>query len=103
MGDLKNCWEIEGCGRECGGKNVEELGECIASIEGFGHSCWALAGTLCEGEVQGTEAQKIGNCMNCEVYKLYHRSTGTKKKEILSKMKEENSKYNKFLMNKLKI
>lgn len=31
--------------------------------------CWALAGTLCYGEVQGSPAQKIYRCRNCIVYK----------------------------------
>ena len=31
--------------------------------------CWAIAGTFCHGEVQGTFAQKIGDCRNCVVYK----------------------------------
>ena len=34
------------CGREAGGAKVAELGECIVSKEGFGHSCWGIAGTL---------------------------------------------------------
>ncbi len=44
--ELLNCWEIMKCGRQKGGKKVNELGECIASKEGMGHSCWAVAGTL---------------------------------------------------------
>jgi hypothetical protein len=28
---LLNCWEIKKCGRQRGGKKVNELGECIAS------------------------------------------------------------------------
>ena len=27
----KNCWEFMNCGRQLGGINVEELGECPAS------------------------------------------------------------------------
>ena len=37
---------------------MDELGECVASREGLGHSCWMIAGTLCDGTVQGTAAQK---------------------------------------------
>jgi hypothetical protein len=64
---LANCWEIKKCGREKGGPNVPDLGECIVSKDAMGHSCWAVAGTLCGGEVQGTAAQKEKNCMLCEV------------------------------------
>jgi two-component system sensor histidine kinase HydH len=31
--------------------------------------CWAIAGTFCHGDVQGTFAQKIGDCRNCVVYR----------------------------------
>ena len=97
---LPNCWEIENCGREKGGHKVEELGECIASKEGLGHSCWAIAGTLCGGEVQGTVAQKIGYCTNCPVHKLYNRSLGKHGQEIASQYPEEEAKYIKMMLKK---
>jgi hypothetical protein len=49
---LLNCWEINKCERQRGGKKVNELGECIASKEKVGHSCWAFAGTMCGDEIQ---------------------------------------------------
>ena len=74
-----NCWEYKGCGRETGGDKVEELGVCIAAVElklngihggvNGGRACWAVAGTLCDGEVQGTFAEKMGNCRSCDFYK----------------------------------
>ena len=73
-----NCWEFESCGRERGGKNVKQKGVCPAAIEkkvdgvnqghNAGRACWAIAGTLCSGEVQGTYAEKLGNCMQCDFY-----------------------------------
>ena len=54
---LLNCWEIKKCGRQRGGKKVNELGECIASKGKVGHSCWAFAGTMCSDEIQGTYAK----------------------------------------------
>ena len=69
---LPRCWEIRDCGREKGGSKVEELGECIASREGLGHFCWAIAGTLCGKEVEGTTARQIEGCLQCEVYILRH-------------------------------
>ena len=75
----KNCWEIMKCGREPGGKNEKELGVCPAAIEvkangihsgkNGGRSCWAIAGTMCEGKVEGSFAQKFDTCMNCKFYK----------------------------------
>ena len=35
----------------------------------FGQVCWAVAGTLCAGKIQGTFAQKINDCRNCIFYK----------------------------------
>ena len=67
MGKI-NCWEYKKCGREHGGAKVAELGICPASPD-HGRECWAVAGTLCGGKVQGTEAEKIGNCRQCEFYK----------------------------------
>jgi len=75
-----NCWEYKKCGREPDGKNVKELGVCPASTtetaddinsgKNGGRCCWAIAGTLCGKEVQGSFAAKISNCMACEFFKL---------------------------------
>lgn len=61
------CWEFKKCGREEGGAKAEELGVCPAWPDG-GEECWSVAGTLCGGKVQGTYAEKLGNCMECEYY-----------------------------------
>ena len=97
---LLNCWEILNCGREKGGDKVEELGECVASKEGLGHSCWAVAGTLCGCEIQGTFAQRFGLCNVCEVFKLYNRPQGTKRKEVVAYCREEESYYLYIMFNK---
>jgi len=71
-----NCWEFKNCGREPGGKKSAELGVCPATtypdLDGAhngrnaGRACWAIAGSLCGGKVQGTYAQKLNNCWRCE-------------------------------------
>jgi hypothetical protein len=73
-----NCWEFKKCGREPGGNNVRSLGVCPATTEerlndvhagrNGGRSCWIMAGTLCNGVVQGTFAQKYKNCEICDFY-----------------------------------
>lgn len=68
MSDNMNCWENKNCGRERGGAKTDQLGECPAWPD-HGRDCWAVAGTLCGGQVQGTEAEKIGNCRKCEFYR----------------------------------
>lgn len=74
-----NCWEVKGCERQPGGMKTAELGICPAAIEkkldglnagkNAGRSCWLVAGTMCGGKVQGTFAQKYGNCEKCEFFK----------------------------------
>ena len=75
---LKNCWEEKNCGRQPGGDHVDTLGECPAvsaftchrvnnGING-GRACWAVAGTLCGGKVQGRFADKVKGCANCDFF-----------------------------------
>lgn len=61
------CWELKNCERWPGGKKEAEFGVCITYPWGGWH-CWALAGTLCGGLVQGSAAQKEGNCQMCQHY-----------------------------------
>lgn len=82
----QNCWEFKKCGRQPGGDRVAELGLCPASTEAKadglnggrngGRICWALTGTLCGGKVQGTFAQKLANCVDCDFYRLVHAEQG---------------------------
>ena len=68
-----------GCGREPGGKNVEILGVCPAATDerlnglhggkNAGRACWVIAGTFCEGKVQGTFAQKYKDCSQCDFFR----------------------------------
>lgn len=74
----KNCWELKSCGREPGGSKAAELGVCTAATDSMydgansgkngGRVCWAVAGTLCGGKVQGSFAEKRFSCMTCEIY-----------------------------------
>jgi hypothetical protein len=82
----QNCWELKKCGRESGGSKSSELGVCAATnntrangIHGGkngGRVCWAIAGTLCGGKIQGTHAAKQGSCMICDFYKQVVREEG---------------------------
>lgn len=56
-----NCWEYKKCGRENGSS-------CPAVTSHAGRACWLVAGTMCGGAVQGTAAQKLGNCRDCDFY-----------------------------------
>jgi hypothetical protein len=75
-----NCWEFKKCGRQPSGEKIAELGVCPAteekSMDGIhrgdngGRACWIIAGTFCGGKVQGTFANKLENCTNCEFFNL---------------------------------
>ena len=102
MEELRNCWEIRDCGREKGGANVEELGECPASKDKLGHSCWLVAGTFCDGIIQGMYAQKERNCMLCKVHEYYHRMTGIYGDEIAKQFPDEDVRHRAMLLDTLK-
>jgi hypothetical protein len=73
-----NCWEFTNCGRELNGAKVEELRVCPAATEtrldgthggkNAGRACWVVAGSMCDGEIQGTFAQKFRDCRKCDFY-----------------------------------
>jgi hypothetical protein len=73
-----NCWEHKKCGRQPGGPKAAELGVCPVATNARAHGlnrgaqagrvCWVVSGSLCGGKVQGTFAQKLGNCMQCDFY-----------------------------------
>lgn len=74
----RNCWEVRRCGREPGGDRVALSGVCPAAAErrldgvnggvNAGRACWAIAGTLCAGGIQGSYATKAQECLRCELY-----------------------------------
>jgi len=86
MEEKKNCWEHMACGREPGGKNADALGICRASIalthDGInggtsaGRFCWAVAGTFCNGDIQGTFAAKLKDCLKCPFFMIVAREEG---------------------------
>ena len=81
-----NCWEYKKCGRQPGGPRSSELGICVAATEARmngihggkngGRACWAIAGTLCGGKVQGTYAHKLGSCIVCDFYLAVRKEEG---------------------------
>ncbi len=95
----QNCWEFKKCGRELGGEKTEELGVCPVAVEAradgihdgknAGRCCWAVAGTFCGGELQGTFAQKCQECSICDFYKKV-----VKEEDDLLSVDEINAKLN---------
>ncbi len=58
------CWEYMKCGRD-----KDATTKCPAYPH-FGTVCWVVAGTFCEGKVQGTFAQKYEDCRKCDFYQM---------------------------------
>jgi len=89
---ILNCWEVMRCGREKGGQNIAQYGVCPAaadeSFEGInsgkcaGRICWAVAGTLCGGCVQGSFAEKRTSCLNCDFYQMVQEEEGLANRPI---------------------
>ncbi len=89
----RNCWEIKQCGREVNGRRVSELGVCPAATDescdslnggrNGGRICWAVAGTLCGSQVQGSYAEKRLTCMSCDIYTLVREEEGPERFRIL--------------------
>lgn len=83
---LLNCWESKQCGRGPNDANSGDLGVCPAASHtasnGVNHGtnggrfCWAIAGTLCGGEVQATFARKMGNCRICPFFLMVKKQEG---------------------------
>ena len=86
MEEKVNCWGFMKCGREPGGINEERLGICPASIaikyDGYndgtcaGRFCWPVAGTFCNGQIQGTFAAKLKDCLKCPFLILVAQQEG---------------------------
>jgi len=77
-----NCWEVKKYGREKGGENDVKFGICPAAQhsqydgvnngEYAGRFCWAVAGTFCGDQVQGSYAKKLITCITCNFLKQVH-------------------------------
>ncbi len=81
-----NCWEIKKCGREPSGYRTSQLGICPAAKEpsfsgtnrgrNAGRYCWRIAGTFCEGKVEGSFANGLFSCSYCSFYRIVQEEEG---------------------------
>lgn len=91
-----NCWQVMKCGRTKGGRNVKKMGLCpvaeAVTLDGVhggknaGRACWIVAGTFCDGEVQGTFANKLENCRKCPFYQKLQKEERDNLENVLSLM-----------------
>jgi hypothetical protein len=66
-----DCWEFKGCEFHAGGKFAGQHGVCPAYPH-RGRHCARVAGTMCEGELQGGYARKLARCLSCDFYRSEH-------------------------------
>ncbi len=81
-----NCWEVKKCGREPSGFRASRLGVCPAAKEpafsgtnqgmNAGRYCWRVAGTFCEGKVEGSLANGLLSCSYCSFYRAVQEEEG---------------------------
>lgn len=57
--NFQRCWRVKDCSEV----------NCPA-YQSSEEKCWMIPGTICEGEVQGTAAEKRANCQSCQVFKV---------------------------------
>ncbi|GAB4347284.1 MAG: hypothetical protein Kow0089_24840 [Desulfobulbaceae bacterium] len=89
-----NCWEYKKCGRGPADGSDTNRTPCPAATErrldgvhggmNSGRACWAVAGTLCGGKVQGTYAAKHDVCQQCDFYQRVAREEGDSLQRPLS-------------------
>ena len=90
-----NCWEYKKCGHGPGGDInrlicptvLESRLDGVHNGEQAGRACWVIAGTYCDGGVQGKFAKKYNTCMNCDFYQKVLEEEGHKFEITLSLMK----------------
>ena len=74
-----NCWTFKKCNREkdksCTAFTSAEHDGMNNGV-GAGRYCWAVAGTLCGGEVQGEFAKKKAACIVCDFYLKVKKEEG---------------------------
>jgi hypothetical protein len=113
MSMKQNCWEFKRCGREVGGVKETQLGICPAtrdsSSDGLnggknaGRICWAVAGSFCGGDSEGTFAKEKFSCISCDFFQLVEHEEGIQSFEILTPIQLDQYKsYRSRTLNKMR-
>jgi hypothetical protein len=73
-----NCWDVLGCERGPGGALAVREGLCPAAADtsangvntgtNGGRVCWAISGTFCGLESEGSAAKKFISCLSCDFF-----------------------------------
>jgi hypothetical protein len=91
-----NCWEYKKCGfgpnefneanKKCPTVSESKLDGVHNGVKA-GRACWVVAGTYCNGTVQGKFAQKYSTCLNCDFYRKVLEEEGSRFEITLRLMK----------------
>ncbi len=87
---LLNCWEINKCKHGAKALLEDATKKCIAAVESFGHSCWAIEGTLCKEKQETPEGKK---CEDCKVFRTFNALKGLPAEEFDRIYEEERKRY----------
>lgn len=89
----QNCWDFKKCNRgpDRSDNNMPDICPAAtnASCDGInkgtngGRICWVIAGTFCEGKVQGAFAQKRSSCITCSFFKKVESEEGYEEFNVL--------------------
>jgi CheY-like chemotaxis protein len=81
-----NCWEFMRCGRTPYDGPIDEKKICPVSadvrLDGIhggkngGRACWVVAGSMCDGKLQGPARQKFADCRKCSFYRALKKEEG---------------------------
>jgi hypothetical protein len=73
-----NCWDVLQCGRGPGSEEARGEDLCPAAVDSSadgvnagrngGRVCWAISGTFCGLESEGSAAKKFISCMSCDFF-----------------------------------
>lgn len=85
-GNRMNCWEANNCTHNPDREGKGGCALCPAARPGkfdgvnngrfAGRFCWAVAGTFCEGRIQGIFARKFVECLSCKFFQQVDKEEG---------------------------
>lgn len=93
MKHKQNCWDFKKCNRGPDQSGNNPLNICPAATDtscdkinggtNGGRICWIVAGTFCDGKVQGTFAQKRPSCITCSFLNTVEAEEGYEEFNVL--------------------
>ncbi len=96
-----NCWEINKCEMEKGGRKAKKYGVCPVSELNRGHTCWVVAGSMNYGKPFCPKIKKKGKiCSDCPVFQRYSDMSKSGGIDLEKYFPEEAEKYKRFFLSR---